>query len=559
MRFAPYRRLTFSLLSGAFPERHPPPGNVTRSGQGRVRLRFNFEDFVLDTGRRELRRGQALVAVTPQVFDLLDYLLRHRERVVSKDELIAEIWGGRVISDSALTTRVNAVRSAIADNGKAQRLVKTLPRKGFRFVGAVREAQEEFTLPPGGDSPAHHPILPGKPSIAVLPFVELHDGDESHIADGFTEDIITELSRFSELFVIARNSSFRYRGKGLDARLIGRELGVRYLLEGSIRRQRQRVRITAQLIDTATSTHRWAERYDRDIEDIFAVQDELARAIATVLVAHVNRAEAERTLLKPPASWQAYDYYMRGADILASYWSTVKAADLHESRRLLNQSLSLDPAFGRAYSSLSTTYVIAWRNRLDRDYLSPAALDKAHELASRAVQLNPDLPHAHASLGAVLAWKRQHDAAVAEFEKAIALNPNFTDWRIAIALVYAGQAARAVEVLSSHMRLDPFYVPLAPHWMGLANYTLRKYSLALTYLQQCALRAPNYAAVHLWLAATYARLGRIEDAKAEAAIVLKLDPDFTIDGTARSTIAFKREDEAEHCFEALRKSGLPER
>jgi adenylate cyclase len=521
-------------------------------------LRFKFEDFVLDTERRELRRAETLVAVTPQVFDLLDYLLRNRERVVSKDELISKIWNGRVISDSALTTRINAVRSAIADNGKVQRLVKTLPRKGFRFVGAVDEEQEDCMLPAGDHSNTRQLILPDKPSIAVLPFIELHEADESHISDGFTEDIITELSRFSELFVIARNSSFRYKGKGLDARLIGRELGVRYLLEGSIRRQDQRVRITAQLVDTTTFTHRWAERYDRNIGDIFAVQDELARAIATVLVAHVNRAEAERTLLKPPASWQAYDYYTRGADILASYWSTVKATDLHESRRLLNESLSLDPAFARSYSSLSTTYVIAWRNRLDRDYLSPAALDRAHELANRAVQLNPNLPHAHASLGAILAWKRQHDAAVAEFEKAIALNPNFTDWRIAIALVYAGQASRAVEILTNHMRLDPFYVPLAPHWMGLANYTLRKYSLALTYLQQCALRAPNYGAVHLWLAATYARLGRIGDAKAEAAIVLKLDPDFTIDGTARSTIAFKREDEGEHCFEAFRKAGLPE-
>ena len=495
--------------------------------------------------------------MTPQVFDLVDYLLRNRDRVVSKNDLVSAVWGGRAVSDSALTTRMNAARTALADDGKTQRLIRTLPRRGFRFVGSVREESDPAPAEEPAASPKTPLTLPDKPSIAVLPFTDLHDSRESYISDGFTEDIITELSRFSELFVIARNSSFQYKGKTADVRQIARELGVRYVLEGSIRRQGNRVRITAQLIDAATATHRWAERYDRKIKDVFAVQDELARAIATVLVAHVNRAEAERTLLKPPASWQAYDYFMRGADILASYWSTVKVDDLHESRRLLEKSLSADPAFARAWSALSTTHVIAWRNRLDTDYLNPAALDRAYELANRAVQLDPNLPHARASLGTVLAWKRQHDLAVAEFAKAIALNPNFTDWRIAIALVYAGQAARAVEILSAHMRLDPFYVPLAPHWMGLAHFALRQYPTALTYLKECALRAPAYGAVHLWLAATYARLGRIDEARAEAAIVLRLDPDFTIARTAQSTIAFKHQRDSEHCFDAMRMAGLP--
>jgi adenylate cyclase len=167
------------------------------------------------------------------------------------------------------------------------------------------------------------------------------------------------------------------------------------------------------------------------------------------------------------------------------------------------------------------------------------------------------LPHAHASLGTVLTWKRQHDAAIAEFEKALALNPNFTDWRIAIALVYAGQSARAIEALKNYMRLDPFYAPLAPHWLGLAHYTLKQYSQALPPLKECALRAPNYGAVHLWLAATYARLEQLEDARAEAAKVLQLDPDFTIDRTARSTITFKYDEDGEHCFDAMQKAGLP--
>ena len=521
-------------------------------------MRYLFEDYALDTDRRELRGGRGPVPVTPQVFDLLDYLLRNRERVVSKDELVSAIWGGRAISDSALTTRVNAVRAAIGDNGKTQRLIKTLPRKGLRFVGSAREEHM-----PGIEVivDAQRPALalPDKPSVAVLPFTNVQDGSgRDYISDGITEDIITELSRFSELFVIARNSSFQYRGKTVDVRQIGRELGVRYVLEGSVRQQGERIRITAQLIDALTATHHWAERYDREFGDIFAVQDELARAIATILVAHVNQAEAERILLKPPTSWQAYDYYMRGAGILASYWSTVKAADLYESRHLLEKSLSIDPDFARAYSTLSTTYVIAWRNRLDGDHLNPAALDRAHQLASRAVQLDPNLPHAHASLGTVLAWKRQHDVALTELDKALALNPNFTDWRIAIGLVYAGEPARAIELLKKHMRLDPFHVPLAPHWVGLAHYTLKQYSQALPFLRECALRAPNYGAVHLWLAATYARLGQMEEARGEAEKVLQLDPDFTIERTARTTIAFKHDEHSSDCFDAMRKAGLPE-
>jgi adenylate cyclase len=524
-------------------------------------VRFFFDGFSFDTDCRELRHHESVVPLTPQVFDLLDYLLRNRDRVVSKDELVASIWGGRAVTDSALTTRINALRAAVGDDGKSQRVIRTLPRKGFRFVANVREGEPATPGAHAAGAPATaYLALPDKPSIAVLPLENLTpDPHQEQISGGITEDIITELSRFSELFVIARNSSFQYKGKAIDARRISRELGVHYLLEGSFRRHGGRVRITAQLIDALTGAHRWAERYDRELADVFALQDEVARAIATTLVAHVNKAEAERTLLKPPTSWQAYEYFVRGADILAGYWSSVKADDLYESRRLLERSLEIDPGFARAYASLSTTWIIAWRNRLDKDHLNPLALDEAHRMADRAVQLNPNLPQAHASLGVVLAWKRQHEAGVAEFERAVALNPNFTDWRMAIALVYAGQSERAVEVLKAHMRLDPFYVPLAPHWLGLAHYTLGQYPEALAALSECARRAPNYGAVHLWLAATYARMGQIDAARAEAGRVLSLDPGFTIERVAKRTMSFKHKKAEEDCFEAMRLAGLPER
>ena len=200
------------------------------------------------------------------------------------------------------------------------------------------------------------------------------------------------------------------------------------------------------------------------------MQDEVARTIVAILAAHVNRAEAQRVLLKPPTTWQAYDYYLRAADTLASYWSSIEVEDLYETRNLLKDTLSIDADYARAYAMLSATYMTAWLNPLDSDHLNPAALDQAYQLARKAVQLDPNLPQAHANLGTVLPWKQQHDASIAECEKAIALNPNFTDWRFALALVYAGEPARAIRALETHMRLDPFYAPLAPHWLGVARY-----------------------------------------------------------------------------------------
>jgi TolB-like protein len=220
-----------------------------------------FEDYSLDTERRELRRGDALVAVEPKVFDLLVLLVANRERVVSRDDLIAHVWDGRIVSEAALARCINGARSAIGDSGEAQRLIKTLQRKGVRFVGEARE--EPMTAatpvsPAGGVRPAPALALPDRPSIAVLPLDNISgDKDQEYFSNGISEDIITELSRFSELFVIARNSSFQYKNKVVDVRQVGRELGVRYVLQGSIRRDGDRVRISAQLADAVTGAQRW--------------------------------------------------------------------------------------------------------------------------------------------------------------------------------------------------------------------------------------------------------------------------------------------------------------
>ena len=250
-------------------------------------MRYLFEDYAFDTDRRELHRGADVVSVAPQVFDLLDYLIRNRERVVSKDDLIDAIWNGRSVSDAALTTRLNVARSVIGDTGEEQRLIKTLPRKGFRFVGQVVETQGPAGAPVADNSiepPRPALTLPDKPSIAILPFTNLSsDPDQDYFADGMVDEIITALSRFNSLFVIARNSSFAYKGKVVDIKQIGRELGVRYVLEGSVRKAAGRVRIIGQLIDAATGIHLWADRFEADLSDIFALQDRMTETVVSAI------------------------------------------------------------------------------------------------------------------------------------------------------------------------------------------------------------------------------------------------------------------------------------
>jgi adenylate cyclase len=413
-------------------------------------------------------------------------------------------------------------------------------------------------LPPAGPDFGAQPQSPplDRPSIAVLPFANLGgDPHQDYFSDGITEDITTELSRFSELMVIARNSAFQYKGKAVDVRQIGRELGAHYVLEGSVRRGGHRIRITAQLIDAMTGSHRWAERYDRELHDAFAVQDEVARTVVATLAAHVNRAEAERALLKPPAAWEAYEYYLRGAEALFLYMSRRTKALLYEARRLLGQSLVIDPAYARAAAMLARAHLYAYGDPSDGDYLSPAALDRALELAQTAVHLDPLLPQARAQLGHVLLFKRRHDDALAEFERAFALNPNFIEYRYAMALICAGEHARAVEVLELNMRLDPFQ-PWPFLFMGLAHYMLKRYGEAVRWLREGVSRLPNQQGAHAMLAGAYAQAGQLEEAMAEAAEVLRINPRFTIERYKR-LILDKDPKHVEHRLDGMRKAGLP--
>src|SRR5262245_33439986 len=266
-----------------------------------------------------MRRGTAVVPVEPKVFDLLEHLIRHRDHVVSKDDLIASIWQGRIVSESAISTQINAARCAIGDSGEQQRLIKTIPRKGIRFVGDVRHEQRPADTANRTPSSEHaRPLLtlPDRPSIAVLPFTNMSsDPEQEYFADGMAEEIITALSRCKWLFVIARNSSFIYKGKSVDVRQIGSELGVRYVMEGSVRRAGNRLRILGQLADATTGTHLWADRFDGDMSDVFDLQDRITESVVAAIEPRLQLAEIERLKRSPAANLDAYDLLLRAQQL----------------------------------------------------------------------------------------------------------------------------------------------------------------------------------------------------------------------------------------------------
>ena len=347
-------------------------------------MQFLFTDYVFDTDRRELRCGSKPVAVEPQVFDLLLYLLLNRDRVVSKDDLLESVWGGRIVSDSTLASRINAARKAIGDSGEKQKLIRTIARKGFRFVGAVSmqsngaEPAQPKALPPDEIKELSRPALPllDRPAIAVLPFVNMGgDPEQEYFSDGISEDIITALSKLRWFLVIARNSSFIYKGRAVHMKQIAEELGVDYVVEGSVRKGGDRVRITVQLNDVATGSHIWAERYDRSLADVFAVQDEITEAIVAAIEPQLYAAENFRARRKAPDSMDAWDLVMRA---LSHYWRVTRQDNL-VAQALLEKATAIDPNYGQALGVLATSHMFT-------AHMGWADMAKATDIAESSAQ-----------------------------------------------------------------------------------------------------------------------------------------------------------------------------
>jgi TolB-like protein len=518
-------------------------------------LLYRFADFALDTDRRELRRGSHLVAIAPQVFDLLEYLIKNRNRVVSKEDLIAAIWDGRIVSETALSTRMNAVRSAIDDTGENQRFIRTLPRRGVRFVGSVHESQELQTPVVAGAIEQSRPALtlPDRPSIAVLPFTNLSgDPEQEYFADGMVEDIIMALSRVRWLFVIARNSSFTYKGRSVDVRQVGRELGVRYTLEGSVRKSANRVRVGAQLVDAVTGHHVWAQRYDREPAGIFALQDEITERVVAAVEPQLYAAEGIRAKRKQPESLDAWECVVRALSCINSR----SRNDYVMAREFLERAIELDPVYAQAYA------LFAYVTGLEVLYgWKPRGFDlgRALDAAQKAVVLDNDDAWAHFALGFLCGMTGRAEEAVVEHEKALALNPNFAlaYTYLAAALSYLGRGKEALQKIDVSERLSPrgLFQGVNSVCRALAHFSAREYLDAVSCARKSILESPGILSGYRMLVVNCALAGEIDEARSTLEIVKRLQPDISLRWITESAL-FMRERERQDIVEGFRLAGL---
>jgi TolB-like protein/Flp pilus assembly protein TadD len=530
------------------------PGYRGLSSKGIRILRYLFEDYAFDPDRRELYRGAEVVPIAPQVFDLLDYLIRNRERVVSKDDLINAVWNGRSVSDAALTTRLNVARTTIGDSGEEQRLIKTLPRKGFRFVGQVREARE-VAGPNPGDALESALAVPDRPSIAVLPFENMSgDREQEYFADGMVEEIITALSRFKWLFVIARNSSFTFKGKAVDVKEVGRRLGVRYVLEGAVRKASGKVRITGQLIEAATGAHIWADRFERDMTDIFALQDDVTVAVVSAIQPKLLQTEIAMATRRRPEDLTAYDFYLRAIQ----QSRPLTREGLAEAFRLVQRSLELDPRFAYAavLAAACHTENVVRNYAIDPQFERKEAV-RLMRLALSLDDGDPDTLASAALISALLVGDCETEIEMAD--RAVALNPNsYRAWHCR-GWVYkiAGQPEEAIRSFERAMRMSPVDPQLYTAFtgMGFAFIELRRFDEAIVAGKKALRQNPGYPGPYRCLASALAHLGRDAEAREAAARAVEIDPAFTISAwIARSRLS-KR---AKLMIEGFRKAGLPE-
>jgi TolB-like protein len=522
-------------------------------------VQFHFANHSLDTDRQELRRGSEPVAVEPQVFDLLAYLLQNRDRVVSKDDLIASVWGGRIVSDSTLTSRINAARKAIGDSGADQKLIRTVARKGLRFVGAVHVApngSEPVSGPPAEimHEPARTALpLPDRPAIAVLPFINMSgDPEQEYFSDGISEDIITALSKLRWFFVIARNSSFIYKGKTVHLKQVAEELGVGYVVEGSVRKSGDRVRITVQLNDVATGSHIWGERYDRGLADVFAVQDEITEAIVAAIEPQLYAAENFRAKRKPPDSMDAWDLVMRA---LSHYWRVTRQDNV-VAQALLEKATSIDPNYGQALGVLATSHIFS----MHMGWADMAAVAPIAERAAlAAIRTDSEDPWAHHALGCVYLFARRFEDSLAEFELALRLNPNFSlaQGYYGLTLSYCGRWEEGDLAARRALRLSP-RDPFSAVYYGIAAYAQfigGNYDEAMQLSRSGIRQRSDFVGAHRVLTAAAGMAGQDDVARAALRELRRAQPNISLDWIA-DQMPIQRDADRAHYLEGLRRAGL---
>jgi TolB-like protein/Flp pilus assembly protein TadD len=522
-------------------------------------LVFRFGNHVLDIERRELRRGTAPVALEPQVFDLLVYLVRNRGRIVSKDDLIQNVWDGRAVSDSALTTRLNAARKAVNDTGSAQSVIRTVHRKGMRFIGEVSE-EGEAPIRIEAASVATEPKAVGRLSIVVLPFANLsNDPEQQYFTDGITGDLTAELSRIPDMLVISLNTAFTYKDKPVDTRQIGRELGVRYVLGGNVKRSGNRVRVTAQLIDAETDAHLWAERFDADAGDLFALQDEITSRIAVALDLELVDAAAARPVELPDTR----DYILRGR---AARLKPPSRENRAEAIDLFERALSLDRQSVAAKSWLA----IALTARV-LDFMSDTAaadIRSAGDLAERALAASPRSALAHFAKGQVLRAQDRYGEAITEYETVIALSRNWANAysHLGWCKFMTGSLEELISAQEQAIRLSPRDPQIGLFFgrIGHVHLLQSRANDAIFWYEKARNAAPAHPSFRTFLAAAYALNDNTERAAEELAEARRLVSDDRYSTIARlRAVGSWGSPNVRALFECtyfagLRKAGVPE-
>jgi adenylate cyclase len=519
---------------------------------------FLFEEFRLDRqgeglARRNERGVFVPVPIGVRALDVLGALVERSGDLVTKEAIMAAVWGRTVVESANLTVQISALRRVLDEGRVEGSCIQTVAARGYRFVAPVTRVQSASRDQAEAFASAAPPSIPDKPSVAVLAFTNMSGSPEREfVADGIAEDIITALSRCPWLLVIGRNSSFTYKGRAVDLKQVGRELGARYVLEGGVQNVGDRLRVTAQLVEAETGVHIWANHYDRDFADIFAVQDEITESVTIAIAPVVADAEQRRAMRKPPESIDAWTAFQRGIWHLHKF----NLDDNARAQRFFQQAIDLDPTFAAAYCGLAWGHTQA--ATVLQTYSLTEAQNSAEALARRAIALYPAGAEGHSTLGFALWLRGDSEGAVAEARQALAISPNlaFAHAVLGSALIFSRHPREGIVAFQTAIRLDPHQSMLPSRLMHMAMgfYFCREYETAAEVAKQAIRSNPDYPNTYRWLAAALGQIGQIEEAKEalQKAITIAAS---SFDMYVSRRVPWHRPEDHAHMIEGLRKAG----